>query len=915
MKHQSLKRIILVATLLLVIVLQIKSTPSHLSKSQRKQAENEVTLIINRFTNGALPVKVFVDLEKDVEGCDTYRYSFENKQLNIHASSGVAACRAFYDYVKSKGAGISSWSGSRYVQPEDLTTEPRTVTSPYRDHQYMNVVTYGYTTPYWDAKRWDEEIDWMALHGIDMPLLLLAQEQVYREVFYDMGLSKQEVDEWEVGPAHLPWMRMGNLSGNSFDGPLGEEWNKKQVDLCKHVIERMRRLGMKPICPAFGGFVPKAFVNHYDGTIDLTGWDWVPSDYRNHRLNPGSDAFVEVGTRFIKKWEEKFGKCTYYLSDSFNEMEIPNNPELMTAYGDAIYKSLRDANPDAVWTMQGWTVGYQRGSWGHGILEALLKNVPDDKFLLLDMAADYNKCFWNISFDWDNYNGFYNKTWLWSVIPNMGGKNALTGFIDFYANARIEAQQSANRGRLTSYGFAPEGVENNEMLYELICDAGWVGATDSINVNNWMNEYANCRYGKVSSFEEAYHNALRKSVYNSFQDHPQFAWQVRNNIIGKGNVNVNEDFCQGVENLFADVNLLKQHINELDKEGAKLLQADLIEAAAIYTSGKIEKLSARIKNANDAKQKELANELLENLKQLMLKLDRSLTAHPLYNLEVWEDKAIRMADNELDKKRNAVNARRIVSVWYGHHTKDEPVNDYACRVWAGLIRDYYMPRIVGTWNRIINDVPFDQIAFENSFVEKAPQLSEQKALAADEVLDFLVELVKEAKVLGESTTELLADYRVSDGITNHWYTIYCSKENTGGVLTLAANNVLKIMPDSKTGDQFWRFVSEGGSIKVENRWGKAFELNEVEQIAGQSMAFESIASAMIPELLGDDCDRLLNLLENTNDQRLYKNKKPFKKTKLNEAKLFLTQWKNNIAHASYDSFLAAWTPIWTELLK
>lgn len=729
------------------------SAQTRLSKAERKAGEAEAIAVINRFTGGALKVKVQLTLPKDAEGHDTYSYFVKKNVLTIQASDGVAACRGFYDYVKSKGAGISSWSGNRFVVPDDLSTEPRVFTSPYRDHQYMNVVTYGYTAPYWDQARWDQELDWMALHGIDMPLLLIAQEQVYREVFMDMGLTKEEIDAWEVGPAHLPWMRMGNLSGNSFDGPLGEGWNDSQVELCKHVIERMRRLSMKPICPAFGGFVPKTFVDHYDGEIDYTGWDWVPQDTRNYRLNPGSKAFAEVGTRFIKKWEEKFGKCTYYLSDSFNEMEIPQDKALMTSYGDAIYKSIRDANPDAVWTMQGWTVGFQRGSWGNGIFEALVKNVPDDKFMLLDMATDYNKTWWGSTYNWDEYPKFYGKEWVWSTIPNMGGKTAFTGVLNHYANGRLDAQFSPNRGNLTGYGVAAEGVENNEIIYELIGDAGWVGATESIDVSAWLEDYARCRYGFCTELNRDYYSALRNSVYNSFRDHPQFAWQVRNNIVGRGSVQLNEDFYAAVEGVFHDSAMLKDHVTMSDADAAALFQADLIEAAAMYTSGKLEQISSNIRRANDAGDKQLANAILKEAEHIFLALDRVLMAHPLYNIEVWEQKAMAMASNDADRKRNAVNARRIVSVWYGDHKKDEPVNDYACRIWAGLIRDYYLPRFVGTWNKRINGTPFDQIAFENSFVEKAPALTPQTAPKDDEVIDLLVQLVADAKKYAGDATD------------------------------------------------------------------------------------------------------------------------------------------------------------------
>ena len=34
----------------------------------------------------------------------------------------------------------------------------------------MNVCTFGYSYAHWDWKRWEREIDWMAMNGINMPL-------------------------------------------------------------------------------------------------------------------------------------------------------------------------------------------------------------------------------------------------------------------------------------------------------------------------------------------------------------------------------------------------------------------------------------------------------------------------------------------------------------------------------------------------------------------------------------------------------------------------------------------------------------------------------------------------------------------------------------------------------------------------
>lgn len=110
--------------------------------------------VIERYAGGQkISVKVSVSLDRQ-DGCDVFETSVKNGKLYINASSGVAACRGFYEYVKSQGAGISSWSGNRLELPEKLADmEKRIVISPFKHHYYFNVVTFGYTMPYWDWER------------------------------------------------------------------------------------------------------------------------------------------------------------------------------------------------------------------------------------------------------------------------------------------------------------------------------------------------------------------------------------------------------------------------------------------------------------------------------------------------------------------------------------------------------------------------------------------------------------------------------------------------------------------------------------------------------------------------------------------------------------------------------------------
>ena len=187
-----------------------------------------------------------------VNGKETFEIEAKEGKLTLRGSSVVALCYAFHIYQREACHAMTTWGGK---YSGSITSWPdyslKKQTTPYEYRYFLNVCTYGYTTPYWDWARWEKEIDWMALRGVNMPLATVASEAIAERVWLQMGLTKEEIREFFTAPAHLPWHRMGNL--NTWDGPLSDEWQESQIQLQHQIINRMRELGMSPIAPAFAG--------------------------------------------------------------------------------------------------------------------------------------------------------------------------------------------------------------------------------------------------------------------------------------------------------------------------------------------------------------------------------------------------------------------------------------------------------------------------------------------------------------------------------------------------------------------------------------------------------------------------------------------------------------------------------------
>jgi alpha-N-acetylglucosaminidase len=639
-----------------------------------------------------------------------YQYEVKNGELYLGGNTTISITRGFYDYIKETNQGQVTWSGKNtYIHYPWLPIAKKTVVSPYRFHYYLNVVTHGYTTPYWGFPRWEKELDWMALHGMDMPLINGAYEAILTRVFKKIGLKDNNIKDFFTGPAYHPWNRMGNIT--NWDSQVPTSYYAKQLKLTHQVLQRMKDLGMQPIIPAFAGFVPKELTAIYpQAQVKEIIWGGFSElkNSRGHILLPDNELFSKIGKMYVEEWEKEFGKAKYYLADSFNEMDVPHAAteekqlQQLSDYGNVVYQSIRAANPDAVWVMQGWTFPYFRGSdgkifWTEKRLGKLVEKVPDDKVMFLDLANEYNKDLWKVDPSWKTYHGFFNKMWVYSFIPNMGGKTPWNGILKTYAESAADALSYKNKGNLVGFGFAPEGIENNEIIYELLSDVGY--SDHKIDLNAWVSSYCQQRYGGYpEAMQHAYDNFL-KSCYGSFTDHPRFKYQQSAKGQQAGTVNKNKEFFIGV----------KQFLSCKDQlEGSELYKNDAIELSAQFLSLKADSIiDGAITREKTANLKEL-----EKAFQLMNCADRLLLSHPNHKLSTWINQATKWGDTPQEKQFYSEDAKRLITTWGG------TVNDYSARMWAGLISTYYVKRMKLYYESQHDNKPFDVAKWEESWIKK-----------------------------------------------------------------------------------------------------------------------------------------------------------------------------------------------------
>jgi len=611
------------------------------------------------------------------KGLDVYEVIALGGKVQVKGSSTIALTRGAYDYMQQACNIQYTWSSQQISLPKELPdlNIPRTV-SPYKFRQYYNVCASGYSTAFWHFADWEKELDWMALHGINMPLAMNGQEAVWQKVYKDMGITNEELASFFTGPAFLPWQRMGNVY--KHDGPLPQSYIDQSLEIQKQVITRMKQLGMQPIVPGFSGIVPAAYsrINPAAQLREMKGWCNFPSDYKSYILAPGTSDFTAIGKSFINEYRRTFGDVHYFLADLFNENEVPvsaanRNDELAT-YGKSVYDAIAAADPEGVWVMQGWLFYNNQSFWDKSAVKSFLSQVPNDKMIIIDLA--------NESFaGWQKHDGFYGKPWIYSTINNYGGNSQLGGNL---ISASCDAEAMLNnpkKGNVVGYGISPEGIENNEVVYELLTKMAWTSG--DLNIRAYFPEYTRQRYGKTdNTIVDAWMNLLG-TVYSTNNEHPLNLYQARPPYSSNVNRHDEPGFDQAAD-LF---------IKSIDQFGTSpLFKTDLAQVITQYTGNKVDILLQR---ALDLHKLGLATEskrAFDRAFELLLMMDGLTSTMPDQRLERLIENARKFGYTKEESDYYEANAKRQLTQWGNSNT---PVlHEYASKVWSGLIRSYYLGR-------------------------------------------------------------------------------------------------------------------------------------------------------------------------------------------------------------------------------
>ena len=649
---------------------------------------NPVKNLLERIDPGASK-KFVIQLQKNADN-DFFELDQKGDKVVVRGNTYVNIATGLNWYLKYYAGIHLSWNNMKAQLPDTLPP----VTKPERHETNLslrydfNYCTYSYTMAFWDWARWEQEIDWMALHGINLPLAAVGQECVWRNMLAKLGYTKEETNRFIAGPAFLAWWAMNNLEG--WGGPNPDSWYEQQEALQKKILKRMHEYGIEPVLPGYSGMVPHD-ANQKLG-LNVTEPELWNGFTRPAFLSPTDERFAEIAALYYEEQEKLFGKANYYSMDPFHEVENAGAVDFDAA-GKAVMNAMKKVNPKAVWVVQGWTENPR---------PEMIKNLKNGDLLILDLFSECRPM-WGIPSIWKREKGYEQHDWLFCMLENFGANVGLHGRLDQLLNNFYLTKNNPLAAHLKGIGLTMEGSENNPMMFELMCELPW--RPDKITKEAWLKEYLAARYGaKDEKIEQAW-KILADGIYNCPFGNNQ---QGPHESIFCGRPSMNNfqvSSWSKMENYYDPTSTeeaARLMLEVADKyRGNNNFEYDLVDIVrqALADRGRIVYNQA-IADFKSFDKRSYARHSQEFLR-LLLAQDSLLATRSEFRVGRWINQARSLGNTPEEKDLYEWNARVQITTWGNRECADKGgLRDYAHKEWNGILKDFYYKRWAAWWQML-----------------------------------------------------------------------------------------------------------------------------------------------------------------------------------------------------------------------
>lgn len=639
-----------------------------------------ITGLLERIDKGASRKFVIERLKGEK---DFFELDQKGNKVVVRGNNYVSIATGINWYLKYY-AGINlSWNGMKADLPEVLppVLKKERHETDLKLRYDFNYCTFSYSMAFWDWKRWEQEIDWMALHGINLPLAMVGTDVVWKNVLEELGYTRKEINAFIAGPGFQAWWLMNNLEG--WGGPNPDSWYERQEELQKRILKRMREYGIEPVLPGYSGMVPHNAKDRLGLNVADPGrWNGYP---RPAFLQPTDPQFERIAALYYQEMTRLYGKASYYSMDPFHEGGNTSGVDLEAA-GKAIWKAMKQANPRAAWVVQ---------AWGANPRPQMIRTLPAGDMVVLDLFSESRPQWGDPASSWYRKEGFGQHDWLFCMLLNYGGNVGLHGKMAHLIEEFYKAKDSSFGKTLKGVGMTMEGIENNPVMYELLCELPW--REQRFSKDEWLEGYLKARYGKSDSQVSQAWMLLSNTIYNcpaastqqgthesilcarpSWKAYQVSSWSEMSDYYDPADV----------------IRAAGMMVEAAERfRGNNNFEYDLVDIVRQAVAEKGRLMYRVLVDAYKAGDRELFKLSSDRFLRLILMQDRLLATRPEFKVGRWLESARNLGSTEEEKDWYEWNARVQITTWGNRVAADDGgLHDYAHREWNGLLRDFYYLR-------------------------------------------------------------------------------------------------------------------------------------------------------------------------------------------------------------------------------
>ncbi len=328
-----------------------------------------ITELIKRNTPGLLDRFELITVASP-NGKSFVRYESIDGRVCLTADCAVSMAVGYFAFLRDWCGGEFAADHSLRFRSFALPKESKTIEIPAAKRVCMEDTFFSCGACWWDWERWEKEIDYMAMNGVNMPLCAVGSEAVWFRTMLDAGMSEDYALTEISGPSYWGWQ----LS-NCFFGCVPQvrrETVEARIALGRRIFEREKELGMTPILHAFSGYVSRLYIKAKlrARLVKADGWCKFSEQYMISTRDP---AFMRIGSAYLKNQSLLIGESDYYLSDPFFAHEPGKKGDAYLAgVGTAILHAMTAHNENAVWVMR-----------ASSAKPAMLKSLDAERLLVL----------------------------------------------------------------------------------------------------------------------------------------------------------------------------------------------------------------------------------------------------------------------------------------------------------------------------------------------------------------------------------------------------------------------------------------------------------------------------------------------------------------------------------------------------